>query len=516
MSAATPAPTHDVPPSAGQGADADASGPFAPGRTRKTLLGLCAAALLLRLLGKLNSGLWYDEIWTLVDFGRLPFLKLVTSFGTDNNHPLYSLLSWLSLRTLGESAFALRLPALVFGVLSIGALYVYARRVTNESQALIATLLLTTSYHHVWFSQNARGYTLLLFFTIASTYFFEDLLDGRSRRSIFPYALTLALGTYSHLTGLFVAFAHLAVYAHVLAYAHERKARPAYARLWPLQGLVLAGVVSVLLHALLLRDMIAFFTKPGGSHGHVTSAWSSPWWTIAEVARSLGFGLFPGLFVLGSALLVLVVGSVSYARQSVPRLLLFLLPGAFGVAAMLALGRNLWPRFFFFQAGFILLIVVRGLSAITGWLARASANPNPERIERGLFALAIGVLTLAWLAMLPRAYFVPKQDFEGAMHYVQANRKPGEVVLTTGLTVLPYQRYYRTDFVPVETLAELDHALSTSRGAYVLHTLPTFLEARVPELTQALAQRGREVKRFRGSVGDGDVIVLRLPAPAKE
>ena len=480
------------------------------GSARNTLVGLLGLALLLRVLGHVGSGLWLDEIWTLVDFGRLPFGKLITTFGTDNNHPLYSLLSWLSLHAFGESAWALRLPALLFGVASIGALYVYARRVTTEREALIAALLLCASYHHVWFSQNARGYTLLLFFTLASTHFLEDLFEGRKKGSIFPYAVTLALGTYAHLTAIFVALAHAAVYAHVLLWKNERQKVPAQARLWPLYGLLLGGVSSAALHAPLLADMLAFFTQPGGGHGKVQSQWTSPWWTIAEIARSLGFGLLPGLLLLGSALVVLAAGSLSYAKQSLPRVLLFLLPGVFGAVVMIGLGRHLWPRFFFFQAGFIVLIVVRGLRVLAQLVSGVVASAQRERAERVLFQLALAALSLAWLAILPRAYLLPKQDFDGAQQYVQSVRKPGEVVLTAGLASMPYERYYASDFVAVKTVSDLEQALSGKTGAYVLSTLPTFLTSREPELADQLATRAHEVKRFAGSVGDGDVIVLRI------
>ncbi len=481
-------------------------------RTQLTLCLLVLFALSLRVLGPLDSGLWFDEIWTLVDFGRLPLGTLITTFGTDNNHPLYSLCAWFSLHAFGESAAALRLPALVFGVASIGMLYVYACRVTTPREALIGTLLLCTSYHHVWFSQNARGYTMLLFFTLASTHFFEELLDGR-KNTLFPYALTLALGMYAHLTAIFVALAHAAVYAHVLFWKKEREARPPQARLWPLYGLLLGAALTLALHAPLLADMVTFFTQPGGGHGKVKSQWTSPLWTLAEIARSLGFGLLPGAVLLLSSLVVLGAGTLSYAKQSLPRALLFILPGAFGALVMIGLHRHLWPRFFFFQAGFIVLIVVRGLVVSAQRLSRFAPAAAVERTERTLFRLALGVLALAWLAILPRAYTLPKQDYEGAQRYVESVRKPGEVVLTTGLAAMPYARYYRSDFISVKTVPELEQALhgtTPATGAYALSTLPTFLDSRAPELSAWLAAHAHEVKRLPGSVGDGDLIVLRL------
>ena len=46
----------------------------------------------------------------------------------------------------------------------------------------------------------------------------------------------------------------------------------------------------------------------------------------------------------------------------------------------------------------------------------------------------------------------------------------------------------------------------------MLHTLPIFLESRAPDLAERLSV-AREVARFPGSLGAGDVVVLRVEAP---
>ncbi len=74
-----------------------------------------AVAAALRFYG-LGSSLWYDEIVTLVESARRPVLEILTYFPDVNVHPLYSLLAHVSLETFGESNWALRLPACVFGV----------------------------------------------------------------------------------------------------------------------------------------------------------------------------------------------------------------------------------------------------------------------------------------------------------------------------------------------------------------------------------------------------------------
>ena len=74
------------------------------------LAALTLVALALRLW-RLDSGLWLDEVSTLLDFGRVPLAEVVTMFPSQNQHMLYSVLMHLPLALWGESAWALRLPA---------------------------------------------------------------------------------------------------------------------------------------------------------------------------------------------------------------------------------------------------------------------------------------------------------------------------------------------------------------------------------------------------------------------
>src|SRR5579859_2872359 len=62
----------------------------------------------------LNSCLWFDEVLTLLDYVRPPLRSIVTNFESQNQHMLFSILAHFSIRTFGESAWAVRLPAVVF------------------------------------------------------------------------------------------------------------------------------------------------------------------------------------------------------------------------------------------------------------------------------------------------------------------------------------------------------------------------------------------------------------------
>src|SRR5687767_7522672 len=79
---------------------------------------LTLIALAIRLPG-LDTGLWWDELRTLVDSVRSPLYSIITVYPGDNQHSLFSILAHVSVRLFGESAWTVRLPAVLAGVLSV-------------------------------------------------------------------------------------------------------------------------------------------------------------------------------------------------------------------------------------------------------------------------------------------------------------------------------------------------------------------------------------------------------------
>ena len=65
------------------------------------LAALTALAVVLRSIG-LNGGLWLDEIFTLHEGVRVPFVQLITTFPGNRQHTFYSVLAQVSVAAFGE------------------------------------------------------------------------------------------------------------------------------------------------------------------------------------------------------------------------------------------------------------------------------------------------------------------------------------------------------------------------------------------------------------------------------
>jgi len=85
-----------------------------PDLTVAWLAAITVLALAVRLVN-LDSGLWSDEIDSLVSSFRPPLAEIVTVFPRDNRHPFYSVLAHLAILVFGEHNWVIRLPAVLFG-----------------------------------------------------------------------------------------------------------------------------------------------------------------------------------------------------------------------------------------------------------------------------------------------------------------------------------------------------------------------------------------------------------------
>lgn len=481
------------------------------------LIVLMAVAAVLRSIA-LDQQLWYDEIMTLVQSVRQPLGQILTTYTSQNQHVLYNVLARLAFNAFGDHIWTLRLPAVVFGVAAVPALYFCARQWTSAREAWLACLLLTASYHHVWFSQNARGYTGMLLWTLLSTFLFVRGMGSPETKPWLGYGVTMALGLYTHLTMGFVTAGHFLVF---LWMALGEKLPPLisptgipFARAvgkaqirGPLLGFSLVGILTALLYAPILPQVIQKTLEPA-VRTSVASEWTNPLWTLLETLRGLaaGAGGDIGLIALPVAGAILTAGFVSYWRENRVAIALMIVPSVITAAAMLALSHNLWPRFFFSAMGFAFVLLMRGTVRTGEWASTMAGKPG---LSAAMGTTLAALMILASAISVRSAWVYPKQDFVGAMQFVDARRNPNDPVLLAGLAVFPYTEYFKKDWKPVDSRAELDAARATGKPVWVLTTFPVFLKSRHPDVWETLEMDFTMVKAFRGTIGDGDVRVYQ-------
>ncbi len=204
--------------------------------TNLVLLAILGLAAALRLSGLEVQSLWNDELssWFRSHYDSLADV-IQLGVEPDVHPPGFQVLLYFVERTLGTSEWALRLPSALFGILTVAVMYFLGRRLYSESEGLVAAALTAVLWCPLYYSQEARPYSLLLLLSASSTYFWIGMLAEARRgeapvwQNLAPYVVCASLALYAHYFGLLlVACQTLGSAAHVL-WLGGRWRRPAVA-----------------------------------------------------------------------------------------------------------------------------------------------------------------------------------------------------------------------------------------------------------------------------------------------
>lgn len=195
--------------------------------TRASLAALAAVILLgtaVRFSQLGRESLWTDEVLS-VELARRPWPALIPATREDGHPPLYAASLRVWIQAFGEGEASVRSLSALLGVLTLPAFFALGARLLPVRGALLATLLLACSPYHVYYSQEARNYALLVLLTVAS---YAALLtwDERPRPGrAAVYVIATVLLLYTHVFAFFVWAAQMLWVAGRMRGREDRLAR---------------------------------------------------------------------------------------------------------------------------------------------------------------------------------------------------------------------------------------------------------------------------------------------------
>ena len=406
-----------------------------------TLILMLGAAL--RLLRLSSQSFWWDEVYS----ASLSAQSLGTVLPRFGQTPAFYHVLLHFWQYLGQGDGTIRLLSVLFGVITLWIVYRLGWELGNRSQGLILAFLIAISPFHIWYSQEARMYSLLILLCTAATLFFVRFLKRSSGWPGLWWALMTALGLYTHYYAVFVLGSQLLF----MGFFWRR-----YRSLWPRVLWVLLAVVILIVPILLL-----FF--PGGRYAMVCAegAGRNPLRPFSVpytfFALSLGFSYGPSVVELhrqtdwstvgphiGSLLLACAVYAALFFlgirslwndRRQLSFLLLYLLvPIAGACAAVL----------FMPQLSYNVRYVSMILPAYGLILTRGLQAPARRWVRRGLMVLVIILVSISLYHYYADARY-HKEDFRTAMEIISRGERSGDVILATHLRPVKY--YYQGELV---------------------------------------------------------------------
>src|SRR5512137_1136481 len=140
---------------------------------------LVAGGLRMLLLG--TKGMWLDEAFSVWMASHSVGDMLQWMVRIDQHPPLYYLLLhyWIALN--GDTPYYARLLSVLFGAATIPVIYLIGKRLSGAVVGLVAAVFLALSPFNIYFAQETRMYTLLMFNAAVAIYALVRLLtDSRS------------------------------------------------------------------------------------------------------------------------------------------------------------------------------------------------------------------------------------------------------------------------------------------------------------------------------------------------
>ena len=172
------------------------------------ILAVCLAYLLVRLWHLTDSCLWFDEIFS-VHAAEHPWSEILWFVAQDLIHPpLFYLLLKVWIAIGGESLFWLRSLPVVLSLFALWPFYLLCRELKLKFPAIVTALFLfAINGALIKYSQELRGYSLLLFFSLVSTWLFSRFYFRG--KNIWILTIVNALMIYTHYFGWFVVAAEV-------------------------------------------------------------------------------------------------------------------------------------------------------------------------------------------------------------------------------------------------------------------------------------------------------------------
>jgi len=388
-----------------------------------------------------QKSLWIDEIHTFNDSrdnlkAQVEFYKSESTF---LHPPLFFVLTHM-FYPFENPERDLRVIPLVFGILSIPMIY-FLSKLFSTSIALPCTLSLTFMVYHIYFSQEGRAYSMLMFLGMVALYLFMQYLKTSEKRYLFFVAFLFAILFYTSYSAIpFILFSQLLWFYNI----EEHRQRTSIFSFSLLNGLFFLFCIPWLLFVVLNYKgqpiMDPLHTEGTGS------LWSILYWTINDWASNVP------LIITSIVLLILFPFVVNNRKNALILLTILMLP----IGSLYLLCKFFHVTHFFASKYFITLLpfflvsIYLSLNAIEARFERLRKFVRPK-------LLFIVFFVMSNLIILPFYYRSEKQDFRRLVTYLSNQLQGGDRIFVTSdghiLGIIHYFRNYPKDrhyFFPLQ------------------------------------------------------------------
>lgn len=385
------------------------------------LIFLIGTGFFLRFYNLGFNSLWLDEAATL-NFAKLSFIDIWNlTAGGEYNPPLFHWVEHIML-FFGTTEIILRfIPALV-GLLTIPVFYLIGKEILDRNTGIIAAALLAFSPFHLFYSQDARAYSLVLFFMSLALLFYLIAFRTNAERYWVLFGIFSALAFWTH-------FYSAIIIGIIILFTLLIKAKKIKGNISELKPLLISLGILVCLCLPLLLVMVQLFVVRTSS----APTYGIQGITIITESINQFFGYNVYSAILFSILLVLGLIQISKSDKTKFYLFLAIIIITFLASWGLSYKMPMIPRYLIFMLPIMYCAVAAAYRPICTLINNRSVVY--------LFIAAIILISTPFMITYYSSF--SKEDWRGFSKSIESMTQEGDiVVLAPGYISQPFDYYY--------------------------------------------------------------------------
>jgi len=390
-------------------------------RYAQSLVVLTIIGVFLRFYNLGFNSLWLDEASTYgFAVKSFPEIWQATSAG-EFNPPLFYWVEHVMLM-FGNNEVVLRLIPALLGVLTIPLVYFAGKEFIDRNVGIIAAAAFAVSPFLIYYSQEARAYSMMLFFVAAAMVFYLKALKTNDITNWALFGVMSALAFWAHFYA-FTIIAALFLYAIIIKIPHIKTG------IHDLKMLFLGAVVFVVLcFPLIIVTIQLFATRTASSPTYGIQGLGIISETFRQVAGFNDYALFLlfALFVIG-----IIQAFLIDKNKGIFLVLLTVL--TLVISYVLSFRMPMQPRYLIFMS----IIFFVGV-AISYKVFYSLLN------NRGVVYGFVAVLFIISAPTLVNYYSgYSKEDWRGFAGVIQQKTNPGDqIIFVPGYMSQPFDYFY--------------------------------------------------------------------------
>jgi mannosyltransferase len=395
------------------------------------LVGLVVLGTFLRLYHLGFNSLWLDEISTYkYSIGSFTDMWGMMATGTDYSPPLFFFMEHFILQVFGVSEWAMRLLPAIFSILTIPVMYLVGKEFEDKYVGLITAAIFTFSPFLIYYAQDARPYSVAMFFVTVMFLFYLKATKSGDARDWVVFGVFAALGFWTHYYTLVITVA-------LLGYTILRGIPDIKKILENIKETIIpVGALLLLTSPLIIALVPVYMQRVASAPTYGIQGTGIVYETIKQMSYFSDIAAM--LFIIGW-LIAIVFLVFDFKEREKGVLLLWVMTVMFIISIFMSYKLPMLPRYLIF----LMVPFSLGISTVYYLLRNViPATINPTKIVVAVITI-FAVIAVPYYLGYYQSY--SKEDWKGIAKDLENTTIPGDMVVNVPLYIgYPLDFYYNS------------------------------------------------------------------------